>query len=241
MRPAINAIFCAVRRPPLALSAPRRHSAALDGLQRIPQQPACPAAGWSSAACLGSDETGVSPRISRTLTKSWSPSSPSPLSSQCSDENARFALSSWPGVTRGPSAHGLDPRASTGFWYAPRQLAWMRGTRPGMDERLRSLGCIICLSHSTNSQAAFDTLPMSVVFHPPTVAPASTSRRHIRSSSNNIGTQERKSIVGRTATTTGSRTIVSSIRKCRAANGVSRSLLAAAAWLSLVAGTKRGR
>jgi hypothetical protein len=32
-------------------------------------------------------------------------------------------------VTRGPSAHGLDPWASTGFWHAPRQLAWMPGTR----------------------------------------------------------------------------------------------------------------
>jgi hypothetical protein len=47
--------------------------------------------------------------------------------------------------------------------------------------------------------------------------------------------------VGRTATTTGSMTIVRSPRQCRAVNGVSRSLLTAAARLALVAGTKRGR
>jgi hypothetical protein len=73
-----------------------------------------------------------------------------------------------------------------------------------------------------------------------TAAPASRSRRHTRSSSNNIGTQERKSIVGGTATTTGSATIVRLTKKCGQLRG-SRSLFAAAAWLALVAGTKRGR
>jgi hypothetical protein len=41
---------------------------------------------------------------------------------------------SWPGSTRGPSAHGLDPWASIAHGRRLCQLPWIPGPRPGMDE-----------------------------------------------------------------------------------------------------------
>src|SRR6266849_1684776 len=39
---------------------------------------------------------------------------------------------SWPGLARGPSAHGLDPWASTR--RRPSGCSWMPGPRPGTNE-----------------------------------------------------------------------------------------------------------